>query len=490
MKSLQVLFCPLILLYITAGFITPFTAGSCTSGKCFATFRFVIGKDMVDGHALLGHVFANVSVIGVKGCYRACQTNCRCISFNFMTHSYQENCQLNEENRHIKPSALRAVASSQYYDLVVRYNIAGNSVASSSSCPQCSNSCCRNRQCLNGGTCQENCQENGKRFICDCSGFIGQICEQECQDALGMENRAITDGQISASSRWSHRHDASNARLHNRASADGDGIWEPATKNTNQWLQIDLVTQHSVTRVATQGRDDRSHWVTKYQLQYSNDGSTFQYHRERGKHINKEFSGNRDASSVVSNYLIPPITARYIRFRPLAWHWQIAMRVELYGCHDCNRTLGMESRAILDGQISASSQYSIYHGAIYARLHNEAVQNVHNEAWEPSTTDANQWLQIDLVTQYGVTRVATQGRYQLTHWVTKYNLLYGNDGSTLQYYRERGQNITEFSGNTDGTTVVSHDLIPPIAARYIRFQPLAWHWHIAMRVELYGCRGI
>ncbi|PFX30179.1 Lactadherin [Stylophora pistillata] len=365
----------------------------------------------------------------------------------------------------------------------------GNSVASSSSCPQCSNSCCRNRQCLNGGTCQENCQENGKRFICDCSGFIGQICEQECQDALGMENRAITDGQISASSRWSHRHDASNARLHNRASADGDGIWEPATKNTNQWLQIDLVTQHSVTRVATQGRDDRSHWVTKYQLQYSNDGSTFQYHRERGKHINKEFSGNRDASSVVSNYLIPPITARYIRFRPLAWHWQIAMRVELYGCHDCNRTLGMESRAILDGQISASSQYSIYHGAIYARLHNEAVQNVHNEAWEPSTTDANQWLQIDLVTQYGVTRVATQGRYQLTHWVTKYNLLYGNDGSTLQYYRERGQNITEFSGNTDGTTVVSHDLIPPIAARYIRFQPLAWHWHIAMRVELYGCRG-
>ena len=123
-KSLQVLFCPLILLYITAGFITPFTAGSCTSGNCFATFRFVIGKDMVDGHALLGHVFANVSVIGVKGCYRACQTNCRCISFNFMTHSNQKNCQLNEENRHIKPSALRAVASSQYYDLVVRYNIA------------------------------------------------------------------------------------------------------------------------------------------------------------------------------------------------------------------------------------------------------------------------------------------------------------------------------------------------------------------------------
>ena len=31
--------------------------------------------------------------------------------------------------------------------------------------------------------------------------------------------------------------------------------------------------------------------------------------------------------------LNPPITARYIRFRPMAWTRFIAMRVELYGCH-------------------------------------------------------------------------------------------------------------------------------------------------------------
>ena len=86
----------------------------------------------------------------------------------------------------------------------------------------------------------------------------------------------------------------------------------------------------------------------------------------------------------------------------------------------------MESRAILDGQIRASSQYSVGHAAVYARLHNKAVQNVREEAWEPSTSDANQWLQIDLVTQHGVTRVATQGRYKPTHWVTKYNLLYSS----------------------------------------------------------------
>ena len=186
----------------------------------------------------------------------------------------------------------------------------------------------------------------------------------ECQGALGMESRAITDGQISASTIWSSRHFPSNARLHNQASANSSGAWEPSKKNANQWLQIDLVTQLSVTRVATQGRPDGPHWVTKYHLQYSNNGSTFQFHREQGKHFSKvshwadiwtcslfntmpcwpqtwsityvcclkELSGNTDGTTVVSHDLIPPIMARYIRFRPLAWHLQIAMRVELYGC--------------------------------------------------------------------------------------------------------------------------------------------------------------
>lgn len=44
-------------------------------------------------------------------------------------------------------------------------------------------------------------------------------------------------------------------------------------------------------------------------------------------------------------------------------------------------------------------------------------------------------------------------------------------------------------GNDDRNTVVYHDLMPPITARYIRFRPVEWNVGIAMRVELYGCRG-
>ena len=55
--------------------------------------------------------------------------------------------------------------------------------------------------------------------------------------------------------------------------------------------------------------------------------------------------------------------------------------------------------------------------------------------------------------------------------------------------RRRFVLIKEFTGNSDENSIVSHDLIPPIRARYIRFRPTAWHQHISMRVELYGCCG-
>ena len=113
----------IIFLSVTAGFAIVFTTGACSEGKCSASSRFVIGENMADGYALLGHVFENVSVMGVLNCYIICQPNCRCISFNFLTAVHQDNCQLNEENRHLKPSALKPLEGSQYYDLVVDYKV-------------------------------------------------------------------------------------------------------------------------------------------------------------------------------------------------------------------------------------------------------------------------------------------------------------------------------------------------------------------------------
>lgn len=104
-----------------------------------------------------------------------------------------------------------------------------------------------------------------------------------------MENGEITDDQISASSRAQPITPAKVARLNRKDGTDGlQGAWVAGTQDLNQWLQIDLKVPHtSVMRVASQGRNGNGHWVTKYRLEYSNDGVNFQYYREQGQSTNK-----------------------------------------------------------------------------------------------------------------------------------------------------------------------------------------------------------
>ena len=101
---------------------------------------------------------------------------------------------------------------------------------------------------------------------------------------LGMESGAICDSQITASSLYNFKHAASNARLHFKGSENplrGAG-WVPDVKNTNQWLQVDLQQTTRVMGIATQGRHDLDRWVTKYKLQYGDDGQTFRVYKRNG----------------------------------------------------------------------------------------------------------------------------------------------------------------------------------------------------------------
>ena len=95
----------------------------------------------------------------------------------------------------------------------------------------------------------------------------------------------ISDWQISASSQWDLISNAINDKPFLVATTGRDqGVWVSAILDANQWLQVDLGihSNSTITRVATQGRDDivLGSWVTKYKLQHSDDGINFQYYRE------------------------------------------------------------------------------------------------------------------------------------------------------------------------------------------------------------------
>lgn len=95
-----------------------------------------------------------------------------------------------------------------------------------------------------------------------------------------MQSQAISDGQITASSQFSPKHGPAKARLNYKGQP---GAWSSKSSDKNAWLQIDLRTQVlKATRVATQGRGDASQWVTKYKLQYSENGKSFKTYRLKG----------------------------------------------------------------------------------------------------------------------------------------------------------------------------------------------------------------
>ena len=115
---------------------------SCTQSSCHGNFLpggfyFATGRNMVENHWLSGYVFETLTVSLPVQCFRKCRSNCRCISFNYLTTVNQpDNCELNEENKYLKPDALQPKEGSQYYDLVIDYNVGVSLIDLTTHCAQ------------------------------------------------------------------------------------------------------------------------------------------------------------------------------------------------------------------------------------------------------------------------------------------------------------------------------------------------------------------
>ena len=98
-----------------------------------------------------------------------------------------------------------------------------------------------------------------------------------------MENRLIKDSQITASSEHSPNFAAIQGRLNFKARRGKPGGWSSYRNTANEWIQVALGSYTTLTSIATQGRNGYSEWVTKYKLQYSDDGVNFRYYKGPGQ---------------------------------------------------------------------------------------------------------------------------------------------------------------------------------------------------------------
>ena len=87
--------------------------------------------------------------------------------------------------------------------------------------------------------------------------------------------------------------------------------------------------------------------------------------------------------------------------------------------------------AIPDSSFTASSHYDSRYQPSYARL------NGNNRGWAPkTTTNPADYLQVDLLYEYIICAVATQGANGINEWTENYEIQLSVDGTTMVTYQE------------------------------------------------------
>ena len=88
-----------------------------------------------------------------------------------------------------------------------------------------------------------------------------------------------------------------------------------------------------ISGVMTQGAPEEDSWVSKFTLSFSDNGRDkwFDYLDHDGQNT-VTFRGNSDRHSISEGVLRQPVTARYVRVKPVEWNNKIAMRIDIVGC--------------------------------------------------------------------------------------------------------------------------------------------------------------
>ena len=130
--------------------------------------------------------------------------------------------------------------------------------------------------------------------------FAGPLCNRP----MGMQSGRIKNNRIIASSEMNAAHAAWLGRLNRARRGAYRGAWCSKHNNHNQWFKVDFGRAMKITKVATQGQQDYSQWVTRYMVSSSFDGVHWSAYRYK----------NSDRASIVLCLLYMSIYSRTVYY--------------------------------------------------------------------------------------------------------------------------------------------------------------------------------
>lgn len=173
---------------------------------------------------------------------------------------------------------------------------------------------------------------------------------------------------------------------HARSTVDSSQAWSAKRNQAGEWLQIDLGTKQEVVGTVIQGRADYDQWVSKYQVEYSIDGSMWWAVRDNNSSI-CHFKGTSDRSSKVRNFFPSPVFAQYIRFVVQDWFKHISMRAGVLVLQDVETSAGtdrQDNELCLHLDVSPNCSHFMLSDALVALMLQGMICN-DDEVWTPST---------------------------------------------------------------------------------------------------------
>lgn len=245
--------------------------------------------------------------------------------------------------------------------------------------------------------------------------------------------------------------------------------WTAANKAAGEWVQLDLGAQTAVVGVALQGRADADEWVTKFTVRLSVDGENFvDLPREF------EYDGSKNRETVGRVLFGREVRARYVRIVAQEFFGRASLRVDALTCQaDCQ---GIEVNPAEDKRLYSSTFGGSSGSSAKSELGSES-------AWSAETSQAGEWMQMDLEAETDVVGVVVQGHANAEKWVSKYSLQYSVDGQAFT----KIPGIWEYNGKIDAK---SKAILPStVRARYVRVVAEAWNGQISLRAGVLACQA-
>nr|XP_054772439.1 lactadherin-like [Lytechinus pictus] len=111
----------------------------------------------------------------------------------------------------------------------------------------------------------------------------------------------------------------------------------PFKRQTEYFYQVELNNETLVTGVISQGRAEAAAFgqmVTSLHISYSRDNTSWIFALEDQCGVRKTYPGNFDGNSYVTILFPHPVTARFVRFHPVTFSRESAMRFEVLGINN------------------------------------------------------------------------------------------------------------------------------------------------------------